>query len=207
MVIGDTLCHPQGTQVIGSRTGDFEEPQLVLVGHRQALSSVAIAVLLGQGSHQRHCLAGGATPLQCQCLQVLNVEQPLRVHQFPAAHNGSLSYRQLFLIHTRIAGVQEGIRVRHLWHRTFQHHSQPVVLALGVTHIPVNIDLGRIGPVLSGHHLHPRARRTIARSRSDDRPVHGRLLPHRNTGTTLFGVGQFDHPLLRCGTYETADQH
>ena len=198
MVIRNALGHPQGRRVIGTGTGNLEEPQLVLVGHRQTFSAIAIAILLGQGSHQLHRLTGGGAALQSQRLEVLDVEHPFGIDQLLPAHDGRLAHGQLLLVHTGIAGTQKGVGVGHLRDRTFQNHAQTVVLALCVANVPIDVHFRRIRPVLRGHHLHPGARGAIARGRGNDRPVHRSLTASGNACTTLLGIGQLDHPLL-CG--------
>ena len=73
-----SLRHPDGR--LGGRVReDVEHPNLPRVAHHQHLAGAAIgaveAVLLREGSHQRHRLASRADPLRCDVGQLVDREE------------------------------------------------------------------------------------------------------------------------------------
>ncbi len=171
MVVRYAPGNPQSPHIFRTRTRNLEKPEFPLIGNRQAFPPITITILFCQASHQQDRLACRTATLQSNPLQILDMEQTFRITQFLPPDDSRFSHRQLFLIHTRVTGIQIGKCRRDLRNRPFQHHTQPITFTFRVTNIPVNVDFCRVRPVLRRHNFHPSTRSSVASLGSHNRTI------------------------------------
>ena len=119
VVVGDPLRHPGCADPVLADADDFELPDFVLVGDRQAFAAVAVSVLLGEGAHQPDGVPGVVAALQGDALKLLDPEPAGGIHKRVRAAEGGFADGQLLLVEAGIGRVQVGVGMGRL--RDFSH--------------------------------------------------------------------------------------
>ena len=119
VVVRHPLRHPGSADPFLADADDLELPDLVLVGDREALAAVAVAVLLREGAHQPDGVAGVVAALQGDALEFLDPEPARGVHEGVRTAEGGFADGQLLLVEAGIGRVQVGVGMGRL--RDFAH--------------------------------------------------------------------------------------
>ena len=181
-VVGYALGCPHGTFLPLAATEHLEEPDLLRVRHRQALSSVDVAVLLREFTHELYCIAGIVAALEGQAAEFLDEEDAVAAAQGVGTGEGRLSYGHLLLVEGGIGGIEVCEGLARLGDLSRAAQAGGVAGKGDVAAAPVNgvhRALGILGGRLLGE---PGAGLSVAGMRSHHASVGGGQTPHRDAG-------------------------
>ena len=155
LVVRDALGHPYGAHLVAAAADDFEGPYFFLIGHRQALAGVAVAVFLGGFAHQADGVTGIVAAHERQAGEFLDEEHRVLVDEGVRTREGGLAHGQLFLIQAGIACIDIGISMADF--RDFAHlpDSGSVALELRVPEALKDFEHVAFPVVRGGFHRNP----------------------------------------------------
>ena len=119
VVVGDPFRHPGGADPFLADADDFELPDFVLVGDREAFAAVAVAVLLREGAHQPDGVPGVVAALQGDALELFDPEPAGGIHKRVRTAEGGFADGQLLLVEAGVGRVEVGVGMGRL--RDFSH--------------------------------------------------------------------------------------
>ena len=185
LVVRDALGHPYGAHLVAAAADDFEGPYFFLIGHRQALAGVAVAVFLGGFAHQADGVAGVVAAHQRESGELLDEEHRVLVDEGVRAREGGLAHGELLLVQAGIARIDIGVGVADFGDLAHLLDAGGVALELRVPEALEDLEHVAFLMVDGGFHRNPGVRDAVAGVGSDDGTVRGGEPAHHDAGAAL----------------------
>ena len=98
MVVGNALCRPHATNLVGTFAKDFHLPYLVLVGNCNALAAITITVFFYKATNEFDSLTRRCATHKCYALKFLDLKHSLAVDKCIGARKSSFANGKLLFV-------------------------------------------------------------------------------------------------------------
>ena len=182
MLVRNPLGRPGRADPMLADSHDLKLPDLLRVGDRKALATIAVAIFLSQRTHHLDGLPCRGGTLHRQTAKLLDDQRRVVVDQGVRPRERRLTDAHLLLVQRWIASVDVGICMRDL--RNLSHYLDPCGVGheLGLAPVLADRSHGTRLVILRWNDVHPSVGGAVASVRGHHRPVRAGQPPDHNAG-------------------------